>query len=170
MRSIFDNVDYQKDVPAQLREEVDKYSEISAKYILDGKIKASIFLYGQVGLGKTRAVYAIKKNLDNKVGEWFTKIYNFTDLVCRVKIKPEDENDIKLDDVSGYKGLLIIDDFGSKNPTNATIDNVYMILNYRYEHMLPSIITSNLSLQEIEQIFGNRVSTRIDRMSISFKL
>jgi DNA replication protein DnaC len=169
MRSIFDDVDYEKDVPKKLRELVDKYPDFANKFILDG-IKASVYLWGDVGTGKTRAAYAIKKRLDEKVGTWFTSIHNFTNLVVRVKLKPESDDDISLDEISGFKGLLIIDDFGAKNPTNATIDNVYVILNYRYEHMLPTIITSNLPILGIEQTFGNRISSRIDRMAIDLKL
>lgn len=169
MRSIFDKVDYKKDVPQELQTLVEKYLDIKNKYILDG-IKASIFVWGDVGTGKTRAVHAIRKMLDEKIGKWFTVIYNFTDLAIRIKLKPESEDDIKLDDVAGFKGLLVIDDFGAKNPTNATTDNVYMILNYRYEHMLPTIVTSNLSLRGVEEVFGNRISSRIDRMAVNFEL
>ena len=71
---------------------------------------------------------------------------------------------------NSFKGLLVIDDFGAKQPSNITIDQVYMILNKRYECMLPTIITSNLALEEIGNLFGERIASRIERMSISFKL
>lgn len=170
MRSIFDNVEYEKDVKPELRKLVDIYLDEKKKLILDG-IKSSIFLTGVVGTGKTRAVKAIEKHLNEKKGKWFTSFYNFTDLMSRVRFKTEDNDfDLKLDNIAGFPGVLIIDDFGAKQPSPITIDQLYLILNYRYEHILPTIITSNLSLQEVETLFGERISSRIDRMSISFKL
>lgn len=170
MRSIFDNANYETHVPKNVKEQVEKYLDEKNKFILDNGIKASIFMYGGVGVGKTRAAHAIKNYLDTKLGAWFTQVHNFTNLVNRVRIAPSRDSEINLDEVSGFKGLLIIDDLGARSPHDVVIDNMYMILNYRYEHMLPTIITSNLSLDEIEKTFGNRIASRIDRMAVVVKM
>lgn len=170
MRSIFDEANYETHVPQQIKNHVEKYINLDNKFILDGGIKASIFIHGDVSVGKTRAVQAIKNYLDIKLGKWFTQVYNFTNLVNRVRINPTSDNEYKLDDVAEFKGLLIIDDLGARSPTDMVIDNLYMILNYRYEHMLPTIVTSNLGLTEIEKLFGNRIASRIDRMAITAKM
>lgn len=173
MRSIFDNVTYEKDVPPGLQNIINKYFDNENKFILDGKIKSSVYIYGTVGTGKTRAAYAIKNKVDETLGRWFTWFYNFTDMMMYVKIREsdcKDANDLCLDKISEHKGLLIIDDFGAKQASSFSVDMLYLILNYRYERMLPTIITSNLTLEQVEKDFGERISSRIDRMAVLFKL
>lgn len=64
--------------------------------------------------------------------------------------------------------LLLIDDFFTNRPTDWTIDVIYRIINERYENLLPTIITSNPSLPEIEEIIQDqRITSRINR---SYKL
>ena len=102
MRTIFDDVEYEKDTSQELRAISDKYLDKNNKFILDG-IKASIFITGEVGTGKSRAVRAIKKHFDKEMGEWFTKIYNFTEMAIRIKINPENQDELKLDDIANFK-------------------------------------------------------------------
>jgi len=46
--------------------------------------------------------------------------------------------------------LLILDDFGEQAITPWAQEKLYQLINYRYNDMLPTVITTCLSLEEIE--------------------
>ena len=54
--------------------------------------------------------------------------------------------------------LLILDDFGTQNATAWAQEKLFQILNYRYISRLPTIITSNQALDEIEERIRSRIS------------
>src|SRR5690606_27907594 len=57
--------------------------------------------------------------------------------------------------------LLILDDLGAHNYTQWTVNKIYSILNYRVNHQLPVVITTNLSLDELDIYLGERTTSRI---------
>jgi len=60
--------------------------------------------------------------------------------------------------------LLILDDFGSEKPTAWAQEKLFSIIEHRYVHRRPLIITSNLFPQEIEQTYDERIADRIRAM------
>lgn len=56
--------------------------------------------------------------------------------------------------------LLILDDFGTQNATGWAQEKLFQIINYRYINKLPLVVTTNLSLDEIEPRFRSRLSDR----------
>jgi DNA replication protein DnaC len=63
--------------------------------------------------------------------------------------------------------LLILDDLGVDKPSDWVLNVLYNIINYRYENLKKTIITSNFSLDEIAEAFNdNRITRRIERMCI----
>jgi len=62
-------------------------------------------------------------------------------------------------------GLLVLDDFGTTKPTDFVLQTLYLIINHRYDYLKKTIFTSNLSLDEVSELFGDdRLTSRIDRM------
>jgi len=60
--------------------------------------------------------------------------------------------------------LLVLDDFGSERPTDWVLSMLYLLVDRRYENMKTTIYTSNLSLEEIADKFGDeRIPSRIER-------
>lgn len=57
--------------------------------------------------------------------------------------------------------LLIIDDLGTEKASEWQQEKIYIILNYRYNEMLPTIITTNLSGAELTQHISPRVVERM---------
>ena len=57
--------------------------------------------------------------------------------------------------------LLVIDDLGAEFVTQFTNAALYNIINTRINLGLPTIISSNLTLQEIENEYSTRISSRI---------
>ncbi len=54
--------------------------------------------------------------------------------------------------------LLILDDLGTESPTNWATEKLYQILNYRYNARLPTVITTNKDLKDIDQRVASRLS------------
>jgi DNA replication protein DnaC len=54
--------------------------------------------------------------------------------------------------------LLILDDLGTESPTNWAVEKLYQIINYRYNARLPTVITTNRELKDIDQRVASRFS------------
>lgn len=63
-----------------------------------------------------------------------------------------------------FKGLLFLDDLGAEKMSEWVAEQFYLILNFRYEEKLPTIITSNYSLGELSERLGDRIASRIAEM------
>jgi DNA replication protein DnaC len=56
--------------------------------------------------------------------------------------------------------LLVLDDFGEQSTTSWAQEKLYQVINYRYNAQLPMVITTSLSLDQLEQLDG-RVRSRL---------
>lgn len=54
--------------------------------------------------------------------------------------------------------LLVLDDLGIESPTPWATEKLYQLLNYRYNAKLPTVITTNYSLEELELRVRSRLS------------
>jgi DNA replication protein DnaC len=54
--------------------------------------------------------------------------------------------------------LLILDDFGTQNATPWAQEKLFQIINHRYINKLPLVVTTNLSLEQIEGRIRSRLS------------
>ena len=75
-----------------------------------------------------------------------------------ISMNPSDEN--LLDELCECD-LLILDDLGAEFSTQFTVAQLYNILNTRMINSLPTIISTNLSMREIEEKYTQRVASRI---------
>lgn len=53
--------------------------------------------------------------------------------------------------------LLVLDDFGTQNTTPWAQEKLFQILNYRYINRLPTVVTTNLAFQDIEERIRSRL-------------
>ena len=51
-------------------------------------------------------------------------------------------------------GLLVLDDLGKGSKTDWAVERIYMLLDYRYNHKLPTIITSNYDIGEVAALLS----------------
>jgi DNA replication protein DnaC len=52
--------------------------------------------------------------------------------------------------------LLILDDLGKQSTTPWAEEKLYQIINHRYNHQLPTVVTTNCSLDEIDSPISSR--------------
>lgn len=106
-----------------------------------------MLLYGDVGSGKTYFAGCIANALmdDSKTAVLMT---NFTRLVNQLSEFGMDKNAV-LKDLNRYS-LLVIDDLGVERESSFVLEQVYNIINSRYNAGLPLIITTNIPISEIK--------------------
>lgn len=66
--------------------------------------------------------------------------------------------------------LLILDDLGAHNYTDWSRNKIYSILNYRLNYDLPTIVTTNISLEDMETFLGERTTSRLYQMCRAYQL
>lgn len=121
----------------------------------------SILMTGATGLGKTHLSLAIA---NRAVDKGFNVIYESAQ---NLMDKLEKEHFSRSTSDTSYKDeimdcdLLIIDDLGCEFQTQFTKAEVYNIVNTRHLRQLPTIINTNLTPEEIEQVYHQRVASRI---------
>ncbi|MEP7355871.1 MAG: ATP-binding protein, partial [Anaerolineales bacterium] len=54
--------------------------------------------------------------------------------------------------------VLVLDDLGTESPTAWATEKLYQLLNYRYNAQLPTVITTNKDLKDIEPRVASRLS------------
>ncbi len=123
----------------------------------------SLYIYGDVGTGKT--VFAWSYYLDAKSRGNNAMYLNFADY-CRNLRSRYKEGDpyAYAEDIETFQGCLILDDIGAEKSTDFIIESVYMLVNYRYENMLQTLLVSNLSMSTLGKRMNSRIISRLTEM------
>ena len=120
----------------------------------------SVLMMGQTGLGKTHLSLAIAGEVIKK---GYSVLYNSAQNIFNTLQK---ERFGKTDSNGAYEAmvlecdLLVIDDLGAEFVTQFTNAALYNIINTRINSGLPTIISTNMSLVEIEKQYSSRISSR----------
>lgn len=121
----------------------------------------SVLMIGQTGLGKTHLSLAIAGEVIKK---GYSVLYNSAQNIFNTLQK---ERFGKNDQNGAYEAmllecdLLVMDDLGAEFSTQFTNAALYNIINTRINSGLPTIISTNLSLVEIENMYSQRISSRL---------
>lgn len=121
----------------------------------------SLFMHGETGLGKTHLSLAIAGTVIKK---GFSVMYNSAQNIFNELQKERfsrTNTDGTFEAMVLECDLLVIDDLGAEFITQFTTSALYNIINTRMNSMLPTIISTNLSLSEIESTYSKRISSRI---------
>ena len=180
-----DNNKYQKyvlcvDVPKEIREAKikdiytdDKAREKVIKWIIKyakdypkGIVEKGLFLHGNFGCGKTYLVAALFNELA-KSGVRSAIIYwpeYLRTLKNSFQSSSSDEFKNKYNEVK-YAKLLLIDDLGAEGVSSWNRDEILgTILQYRMQENLPTFITSNLNIKELEDHLSVTTSNKSEKV------
>ena len=136
---------------------------MAKNYVRDFKDKReNLLLIGKTGTGKTHISTAIAREL---IHQGYDVIYDSTQNII---------SDFEADRFkSGYGReenksekylnctLLIIDDLGTEFQNSFTVSTLYNLLNARQNSDLPTIISTNLSPEELSAKYEDRIFSRI---------
>ena len=105
-----------------------------------------LLLWGGVGTGKSFLAGCIANALMEQ--EVPVRMTNFARILNELNSSFSGRNDI-VDKFCRYP-LLIIDDFGMERGTEYALEQIYSIVDSRYRSRKPLIVTTNLTLNEIQ--------------------
>lgn len=136
-----------------------------AQGIIAGEKVTNLLLMGGVGLGKTFLATAIANEVlvHHKVAVYFT-FPELVDVLRRQRLE---------DDEAGRWGmqrllesdLLILDDLGAEKPTDFVAEQLFNVLNYRINRQLPWVISTNLTPDDLGEVYGDRIHSRLIGLS-----
>jgi DNA replication protein DnaC len=116
-----------------------------------------LLLQGKYGSGKTHLAAAVA-NFVATVGIESLFI-TVPDLLDSLRFSYDDPNATfqqRFEKIKNVK-LLIMDDFGTQNATPWAQEKLFQIINFRYINRLPLVITTNLSITDIEGRIRSRL-------------
>jgi len=121
----------------------------------------SVFLWGGTGTGKTYATIAILRYGIIR-GRTIIRV-KFDDLMAEFRQFEKTEDDV----LSKYNSpqTLIVDDIGQSNSDFAR-RMLYRIIDYRLEWEKHTIATSNLSIEHLKPLIGERLFSRFNCFKI----
>ncbi len=124
----------------------------------------NLLLYGNTGVGKTFLSNCIAKELLDKA---YTVIYltsfQLFDILEKNKFNKwdEDENISEQFDYILDCDLLILDDLGTELNNSFIISQLFLCINERYLRQKSTIISTNLSLANLNEQYTERIFSRI---------
>lgn len=119
----------------------------------------NILMSGATGLGKTFLSLCIASAaIEKGYGVIYSSAQNLLNNLEREKFGSSESG--ILDDVLECD-LLIIDDLGTEFVTSFTVATVYNIINTRINTGKPVIINTNLSLSAMQEVYSERIVSRI---------
>ena len=166
--------------PPRFRAPVELPAVITA-WAGNGKKAEGLYITGQVGTGKTHAAWAAlaawcQVTRTRPHGEEPASVdwggphsriapniifARLTDLLD--DLRPGDAAVRTIRDCQ-KAALLVIDDIGAEKPSEWTQERVYSVIDHRYAHCLPLIVTSNLPPSKLADQIGDRAASRLAEM------
>lgn len=121
----------------------------------------NILFMGGTGLGKTHLSLSIANVVINK---GYSVVYGTAQNILS---DLQNENFGRADNIMYYEravlncDLLIIDDLGTEFKNNYTVACLFNIINFRISAKLPTIISTNYTLDELDEKYDQRITSRI---------
>lgn len=150
----------------QLMQVIRQHSERFAEQLPEGK--KHLVLYGPSGLGKTYLLQAIAKR--SRQRGILSLTYNANALFNQIRqayFAREEEVDQPYYEVP----LLLIDDLGTEPLwENITLEQLFALLEYRIQHQKSTVISTNLSPDNLRSRYTQRIYSRLMDPSLSLVL
>lgn len=164
----FDSFDHKRlDLPPEQRQNLRQAFNLAVEFARSPE--GWLIFQGVNGCGKTHLAAAIANyQLAQGKPAFFVVV---PDLLDHLRSTFSPDSKISYDEFSEKlkeTPLLILDDFGEQSATPWAQEKLYQLINYRYNARLPLVVTTCLSLDEIE----TRISSRMvdPRISLVFNI
>lgn len=123
-------------------------------------------LTGAPGTGKTHLAVSVLRELvrESKVKDRSdARFVPVPELLAEIRACYRDGGPDERDIMDKYSRLpyLVLDDLGAEKTTEWSITTLYLIIDRRYRGVLPTVVTTNLSLEQIADNLSERISSRL---------
>ena len=160
--TMFDNPKQVETIYSKMKKLIDELDKVQYNTVL---------IMGDTGVGKTHLLgcmtsYALDKKYLIKYSTAFNLVQDMLKYHCA---KVEEKEDI----ISPYinSEILFIDDLGTENKiNNVTNEYLYLIINERMQNNKKTIITTNLDFAQIQEVYGERIFSRLMHKKESLKI
>ena len=145
------------------RENMSEILEISKHFVeYFGTEFENLFIYGETGVGKTFLTNCIAKELMDKSYSviYMSAVHMFEVLADEQFGRKEKNVPAGVQDLTECD-LLIIDDLGTELVNSFTASSLFNCLNERFLRKKPVIISTNLPIGEVRELYSERVFSRI---------
>ena len=125
------------------------------------ELRSGCILRGDTGVGKTFLSDCIAKELiDRSYSVIYLSSFDLFDILAKSKFEKDDAADQMNHHIFDCD-LLIIDDMGTELANSFTVSQLFLCLNERLLHHKSTIISTNLSLESLVEIYSERTFSRI---------
>ncbi|MFJ1881788.1 ATP-binding protein [Streptomyces sp. NPDC088137] len=124
----------------------------------------SLRIVGPTGTGKTHQAYGAIRSLLAAGVRLRWEAVTAADLYARLRPRPGFDSERDLQSLMRCP-LLLLDDLGAAKSSEWTEELTYRLINHRYEHMRPTLITTNLPTDALRTALGDRVASRLSQMT-----
>jgi DNA replication protein DnaC len=153
-----DVIELERRCPTQVREIREFVANVSAN-VDAGR---SLWLTGGVGTGKTALAMIVSKAAIDAGRS--VAVYSCPRLLSVIRESIDSGGVLAFLDRLAAVDLLHIDDLGAEHRTEWVLEQLYTIINTRYEDERSTVITSNLEPGELAQQLGERIVSRLEGM------
>ncbi len=153
-------------IPVEQANALERAYTVARRYAQS--LRGWLLLQGNYGCGKTHLAAAIANfAVEMNIPTLFLTVPDLLDNLRFSYNDPESTFEQRFEEVRTVR-LLVLDDFGTQNATPWAQEKLFQILNYRYINRLPLVVTTNLSLAEIEPRIRSRLQDPelVDRVEI----
>jgi DNA replication protein DnaC len=143
--------------------EVRAYVDDLDRRLAEGR---GLWLFGDTGTGKTTLAMLISKAA-LEAGR-SVAIYSLPKLLARIRrtydSEPGGDSYLSLFDKLTSVDLLHIDDLGAEKRSDWVLEQLYALINERYETERSVVITTNLDHAKLEEQIGSRTVSRLSQI------
>lgn len=129
-------------------------------------------IHGRYGCGKTHLAAAIVNTMTSKgVPAMFVVTPDLLQSIRRGYDNPDSARTAQaIVDSARTIDILVLDDLGSEKPSDWVREQLFVLINARYEAELPTIITSNYSTADLVDRLGQRIVSRLIEMTTAITM
>ncbi len=116
-----------------------------------------LVMMGRYGCGKTHLAAAIaNRAIENNTSTLFLTVPDLLDWLRFAYSGVDMSFEERFEEIREMP-LLILDDFGTQNATAWAQEKIFQIMNHRYVNKLPTVITSNMLINDFEGRIRSRL-------------
>jgi DNA replication protein DnaC len=127
---------------------------------------SGLWLFGDTGTGKTTLAMLVSKAVIEAGRS--VAIYSLPKLLARIRrtydAEPGGEGYLSFFERLTSVDLLHIDDLGAEKRSDWVLEQLYALVNERYEAQRSVVVTTNLPHEELEDQIGARTVSRLTQM------